>query len=57
MHLDIARLVSILGRGWCIDDLRLRDDRIWGLSIGTHGNRSPPWTAASRGAKPIRSAS
>jgi hypothetical protein len=28
MHLGIARLVSILGRGWCIDDLRLRDDRI-----------------------------
>jgi hypothetical protein len=29
MHLEIARLVSILGRGWCIDDLRLRDDRIY----------------------------
>jgi hypothetical protein len=24
----IARLVGILGRGRCIDDLRLRDDRI-----------------------------
>src|SRR5271169_3871332 len=28
MHLGIARLVSILGRGWCIDDPRLREDRI-----------------------------
>ena len=28
MHLGIARLVGILGRGRCIDDLRLRDDRI-----------------------------
>src|SRR5580700_10768399 len=27
-HLGIARLVGILGRGRCIDDLRLRDDRI-----------------------------
>src|SRR6201987_3828941 len=28
MHLGIARLVGILGRGRCIDDLRLRDDCI-----------------------------
>src|ERR1700730_2317020 len=28
MHLGLARLVGILGRGRCIDDLRLRDDRI-----------------------------
>jgi hypothetical protein len=34
MHLGIARLVGILGRGRCIDDLRLRDDRIEPLRGG-----------------------
>jgi hypothetical protein len=28
MHLGIARLLGILGRGRCIDDPRLREDRI-----------------------------
>jgi hypothetical protein len=28
MHLGIARRVGILGRGRCIDDPRLREDRI-----------------------------